>query len=99
MHESKHIATFHSIGDWENTKASSIIQNLCKYTITELVYNTDELLWTTKVCNGLPQALTTDGIKGPGQVIEYYVQTPLLLLTFLLELLGRKHHVAVSLPL
>ena len=40
-----------------------------------------------------PKAISTDGVKGRGQIDKGGLQVSILFLTFLLELSGSEHHV------
>ena len=59
----------------------------------KLIYDGHELSWAAVLHHGSPQTLSTNSVKGLGQIDIGGVQVSVLFLTLLLQLPGSKHHV------
>ncbi|XP_074045856.1 NEDD8-conjugating enzyme UBE2F isoform X2 [Macrotis lagotis] len=79
-----HPTLLHSIVAWASRKHHPLSCTACH---RQAGYSTNELLCTTRFYD-LPQTLTTENLMG---IYSHCLQTPLLLLAFLLELLDSKH--------
>ena len=64
-----------------------------QHSIVELSDDGDELSWASVLHHDFPKTLSTNSVKGLGQIDIGGVQVDILFLTFLLKLSCSKHHV------
>ena len=90
---SKHTALFHSVGYRERLRSLSIVLNSGTHPIVKLTDDGNELSWASILCHDSPKALSTNSVKGLGQIDVGGVQVGVLFLAFLLKLSSGKYHV------